>query len=260
MKLVKEDPKNFLAGESGTVGQVMLLPEETEDLWHTFNLIAVGDRITSTTFRKVQKESSTGSVDSQKVKMLIAVTVLAVDFDPEGGVLRISGQTCSEHEGLRLGSHHTIELELHRKYSLWKENWDDMYFERVRAATNGPVATADIAAVLMQQGLANVCLISGGMTITRAKLETHIPTKGNAAVQQGAKKALAKWHEQILQAVLRHIDFGTIKVVILAGPGFVKDAFWEYLRSEAERALRCGAWGTREISTSWFCMAYARVV
>ena len=38
------------------------------------------------------------------------------------------------------------------------------------------------------------------MTVTRARLECHIPTKGNAAVQQGAKKDREKWYEQILQA------------------------------------------------------------
>lgn len=35
-------------------------------------------------------------------------------------------------------------------------------------------------------------------------------------------KAVERWHEQILQAVLRHIDFNKIKCVILAGPGFTK--------------------------------------
>lgn len=39
-----------------------------EDMWHAFNLIAVGDRLSTTTLRKVVKESSTGSVDSKKVR------------------------------------------------------------------------------------------------------------------------------------------------------------------------------------------------
>ena len=233
---------NFSTGEAfangGRVdgaGEVSLTPEETEDLWHTYNLIAKDDRVLATTFRKVQKESSTGSVDSQKVRMSLTILVQKVDFDPDGGSLRVGGTIVSEHEGLKLGSHHTLELELNRKYTIYKEVWDQIYLDQLTAATAGKVASADVAAVLMQPGLANVCLVSGGMTITRAKLETHIPTKGNAAVQQGAKKLLQKWHEQVLQAVLRHVDFSVVKVVVLAGPGFVKDQWWEYARGEMER-------------------------
>ena len=47
---------------------------------------------------------TTGSIDSQKVKLHLAVLVVKVDFDPEGGSLRVSGTVTSEHEGLRLGA------------------------------------------------------------------------------------------------------------------------------------------------------------
>lgn len=32
---------------------VVLVPEEAEDMWHAYNLIAVGDRLKSTTIRYV---------------------------------------------------------------------------------------------------------------------------------------------------------------------------------------------------------------
>ena len=235
MKLLMTKGDAFDGGKANSYGQATLLPEEIEDLWHTYNLIAKGDKLLATTFRKVQKESSTGSVDSQKVKMSLAINVGRVDFDPDGGSLRVSGTIASEHEGLRLGSHHTLELELHRKYTLAKAAWDSLYLDRIAEATEGPVATADVAALLMQQGLANLCLVSGGMSITRARLECRAPTKGNAAVQAGAKKETEKWYEQILQAVLRHVDFSVVKCVVLAGPGFVKDQWWEWAQRACER-------------------------
>ena len=37
------------------------------------------------------------------------------------------------------------------------------------------------------------------------------------------------------QALLRHVDFGVVKCVVLAGPGFVKDQWWEWAQSESER-------------------------
>ena len=47
MKLVH---KNF---EKDGVGSITLVPEETEDMWHAFNLIAEGDSVRSSTIRKV---------------------------------------------------------------------------------------------------------------------------------------------------------------------------------------------------------------
>lgn len=32
-------------------GEVKMIPEEPEDMWHAYNLIAVGDRIRATTIR-----------------------------------------------------------------------------------------------------------------------------------------------------------------------------------------------------------------
>ena len=48
MKLVH---KNF---EKDGVGSITLVPEETEDMWHAYNLIAEGDSVRASTIRKVR--------------------------------------------------------------------------------------------------------------------------------------------------------------------------------------------------------------
>lgn len=237
MKLLKTSGDAFMQGAGA--GEAWLLPEEIEDLWNVYNLLVVGDAVTATTFRKVQRESTNGSVDSQKVKMTLRVQIKSISFEPEAGELRLGGPTLSEQEGVRLGSFHTLELELHRKFGLAKWDWDAVSLERLREATADAAASADLAAVLIQPGLANVCLLSAGMSIVRAKLEANIPKKGDARVMEGAKKATARWHEQVLQAVLRHVDFAKVKCVLLAGPGFAKDTFWEWAGTvAAQRGLR----------------------
>ena len=40
-----------------------------------------------------------------------------------------------------------------------------------------PTKSADLAAVVMQEGLAHLCLITPNMTLVRAKIETNIPRK-----------------------------------------------------------------------------------
>jgi stalled ribosome rescue protein Dom34 len=40
--------------EKDGVGSITLVPEETEDMWHAFNLIAEGDSVRASTIRKVR--------------------------------------------------------------------------------------------------------------------------------------------------------------------------------------------------------------
>jgi protein pelota len=55
MKLVQRS----LEKDNG--GYLTLIPEEEEDMWHIYNLIAKGDSVRSSTIRKVTTESNTGS-------------------------------------------------------------------------------------------------------------------------------------------------------------------------------------------------------
>lgn len=85
-----------------------------------------------------------------------------------------------------MGAYHTLDLELNRKFSLKKSEWDSVSLERVDIACD-PTKSADVAAVIMQEGLAHVCLITSCMTIIRAKLDVNIPRKRKGFVQQHEK-------------------------------------------------------------------------
>lgn len=49
---------------------------------------------------------------------------------------------------------------------------------------------ADLAAVVMQEGLAFVCLITSAMTVDRAKIDVNIPKKGKADDTQRKKVSI----------------------------------------------------------------------
>lgn len=90
-----------------------------EDMWHAYNLIRVGDHITATTFRKVQRDSGVGA-ESEKVKLTLKIAVEDVDFDPQGGSIRLKGRNLVENEHVKLGAYHTLELEQHRAFTINK--------------------------------------------------------------------------------------------------------------------------------------------
>ena len=54
--------------ERDGAGAVVMMPEETEDMWHVFNLIAEGDSVRASTVRKVTNESAIGVRTAEKVR------------------------------------------------------------------------------------------------------------------------------------------------------------------------------------------------
>ncbi|KAG9305437.1 hypothetical protein G9A89_021155 [Geosiphon pyriformis] len=212
-------------------GHVVLCPEELEDMWHVYNLISIGDQLKAKTIRHIQNISATGSVESQRLSLTLTITVENVDFDAQAGLLRIRGRNVVENKYVKMGMYHTIDLELNRNFTLYKADWDIIARERVEEACD-ITKTADIAAVVLQEGLANVCLITQHMTIVRQRIEHPIPRKRKGSVTNH-EKGLEKFYDQVMQAILRHVNFDVVKVAILASPGFVKDQLYEYVFAEA---------------------------
>ena len=67
--------------EKDSYGSITMTPEEPEDMWHVYNLIAVGDKIRASTIRKVTTESTTGSTTSNRVRTILTIRIEDIDFD-----------------------------------------------------------------------------------------------------------------------------------------------------------------------------------
>uniref|UniRef100_A0AAX7SDD5 Protein pelota homolog n=1 Tax=Astatotilapia calliptera TaxID=8154 RepID=A0AAX7SDD5_ASTCA len=104
MKLLHKDI------EKDNAGQVTLVPEEAEDMWHTYNLLQVGDSLRASTIRKVQTESPTGSVGSSRVRTTLTLCVETIDFDTQACQLRVKGTNIEENQYVKMGAYHTIDL------------------------------------------------------------------------------------------------------------------------------------------------------
>lgn len=214
-------------------GSVKMVPEEADDLWLAYNLIATGDTVLAVTVRKVLRQAASGGRDAERVKLKLEIKVEAVDYDKEGSVLRIRGKNILENEHVKIGAFHTLEIELHRPFVLRKEVWDSLALDVLHQASD-PSASADLAVVLMQEGLAHLFLIGKSVTITRSRIEASIPRKHGPAIA-GYDKALNKFFDNVLTAFLKHIDFNVVRCAVIASPGFTKDQFHRHLLLEAER-------------------------
>ncbi|KAF3972817.1 hypothetical protein ACB098_05G070700 [Castanea mollissima] len=215
-------------------GSVKMVPVDADDLWFVYNLISPGDSVMAVTVRKVLRQAATGGRDAERMKLKLEIKVEEVaDYDSVGSILRIRGKNILENEHVKIGAFHTLELELHRPFVLRKDVWDSLALDVLHQASD-PSASADLAVVLMQEGLAHLLLVGKSVTITRSRIETSIPRKHGPAIA-GYESALNKFFENVLQAFLKHVDFDVVRCAVIASPGFTKDQFHRHLLLEAER-------------------------
>ena len=127
-----------------------------------------------------------------------------------------------------MGAYHTLDLELNRPFTIFKPEWDIIALERIDEACDLD-KKAEIAAVMMQEGLATLCLVTKSMTIVKQKIESSIPKKK----RMDHDKSVKKFYHHVVQGILKSIDFSIVKVLIIASPGFVKDDFYKYILENA---------------------------
>lgn len=162
--------------------------------------------------------------------MVLTIRVLGLDFDPQAGQLHVSGQVAAENEHVSLGNHHTLDLELHRDFTLEKEGWDSIARDELKKCTN-PEARAQLWAVVMQEGMANICLVTEFQTILRQKVEVPIPKKRAGSTDHDKK--LDRFYQVVYDSLLRQINLDDPKPLLIASPGFTASTFQQYIKKKA---------------------------
>lgn len=252
--------------DKNKAGYVTLRPEDDEDMWHLYNLIQEGDDVQATTLRRVQTVSNTGSTDSQRVRTRLTLHVTRTQFaagsssssatassnaaasstnatasssGTSGGVgsttgagMHITGRVTEENAHVKMGAFHTLDIEVNRDVKIIKQEWDRIALDRVdEACAEG--RGAEVGAIVCGEGTAALCLMSEHMTTIRQRIDVPVPRK--AAGSASHEKGLDKFYSTLYAAFLRVIPFASLKVIVIASPGFTKDAVYEYFFAQATK-------------------------
>lgn len=81
----------------------MNLDTNTDDVWNLYNLMSVGDLITGTCHRKIQKEFSSGLTKIDKRTITCTLEVKSFVYDTETDSLRINGVNATENKWIGMG-------------------------------------------------------------------------------------------------------------------------------------------------------------
>ncbi|KAK1698439.1 hypothetical protein QYE76_015136 [Lolium multiflorum] len=174
-------------------GSVKLLPQIEDDLWDAYNLIAVGDTVEAVTVRKI------GGRDTERVKLTLEIAVQSVEYATEDSLMRVRGKNQTKNEYVQIGQYHTLELEIKRPFILRKEVWDWPALDRIQQSCDETAANADLAVLLMQEGLAT-------------------SSSKHGCAMAAYDTALNDFFGRVLDAFLNHVDFGLVQCVVIARP------------------------------------------
>lgn len=159
----------------------------------------------------------------------------SLDFDPQAGQLHVSGQIARENRYTKVGQFHTLDLELQRNFTLEKEvegkdggeGWDSVARAQLEEAIDQTRGTEAVA-VVMQEGIANICFITQYQTVLRQRVEVSVPRKRTGAGRSADHdKGLQRFFTTVLDTLMRQLegllenkDSSASFPILLASPGF----------------------------------------
>ena len=215
-------------------GTVRLTPEDREDIYALYTLIAPGDLVETTTFRKVAINDASTSKNSEmsKIRMTLCVRVEKVDVDLQSASMRINGRNTTESEWVKQGAYHTLDIELDRSLKVTKESGWDSVHRHILWQAGDPSNKNEVGAVLLDTdgvALLGMVTMEEGMRVTR-RIEVKQPKR---RVGSQVEKAEEKFFAEVEGAMRETFDFARLKAIIIASPGDLKDTFWKRMYDRA---------------------------
>ena len=220
MKIINEDEKE---------GIVEIVPETLDDLWHLSHIVEVGDNASSKTTRRIQDNTGDKLRSDRGVKktFYLGLDIENVSFHLFTGKLRLTGVITRGPEDLiPLGSHHTLEVKLNTPITVKKQRWPKWAIKRLNQAIEASKKLSAIIVVL-EDDTATLGLMR------QFGIEYYGPIKGNVSgkriIDKNRQKNIIQFYEKVIESITK---FDSIQNIVIAGPGFVKNDFYDYLKDK----------------------------
>ncbi|NPA98136.1 MAG: mRNA surveillance protein pelota [Crenarchaeota archaeon] len=193
-------------------GIVKLVPEDQDDMWILYNIIAPGDLVTAQTTRDIKVEGS-----SRRVPMILTIQVKALEFQPFTDRLRIRGIVVEgpERFGVK-GHYHTINVEPGKPIVINKERWPAHILKRIEDAMKRRPRILLVA--IDYDDVAIALLSEQGVKILYEEA-LRLPGKSDTA---DFDKMLAKFLDKISKIIADYVSRYRTKYVIIGSPSMLR--------------------------------------
>lgn len=197
-------------------GFVHVLIERSEDLYALSRVVESGDLATSKTSRKVILDRGDAKKDTKRVVVRLTIRVTGCEYAPGAAELRISGQTCSEADGIPLGSSHTFSVQENSAISVEKEAWSRQQLDVLSRAAD-PAERCSIAALLItRDGDGRMGLVDGDSVKLAGTVAHPIPKKKRTNGER-IDRAFQSFHSKLVSLIRQNLRPDKIKILLLLG-------------------------------------------
>jgi protein pelota len=215
MKILKIDKKT---------NEIVVLPQNLNDLWHLEKVIDIGDLVKGKTDRKI-KPSKEGEKTIRQT-MFVEIKVETVHFQEFSENLKIGGIIMggSPKEFIELKTHQSIDLFINDKVSFVKKIIKSWQIERLEKAKKES-ASSRLLVVLMDDEQAELAFIS----------QFSIDKKATITTKKAGKQYKEETNNKYFEEVLDKIVSLSPSKILLAGPGFTKENFVKYVEEKNKK-------------------------
>lgn len=133
-------------------GSLDLIPESSDDIYEISKIIKPEDKIKCFTHRKLTIDGK----NQQKIGLYLKIKVESFNVDLENGILYAKGRVCEENEYVKIGSYHTLDVELDKKFNIYKDSWNFYDIQLIKNCTNG---SQDVLFYIFYEKCCVICLV-----------------------------------------------------------------------------------------------------
>ncbi len=199
----------------GREGEIKLIPENLDDLWHLRFIIEKGDVVFALTKRTSESGDKLRS-DKERITVRLGIEVEKVEFHKFANRLRITGRIVA---GIEESGYHTINITVGKELSIIKREWKDEQLKRLKEAAEA-TRKPEVVVVTIEEGEAIIGVIR------------QWGVEEIAEVRMGYGKGMGDGRKEFFGEVTAKLENLEYKYLIIAGPGFAKKDFLEFLKTK----------------------------
>jgi len=210
VKVIFKDPKT---------GEIKLVAENLDDIWHLYNIIEEGDLVRAVTFRTSEddKADKLRAKKTEKKRMKLGIRVEKLAFHEFSNRLRIQGVIVEGPQDL--GSYHTfnVDAEEMQPLSIVKERWQAHQLQRIDEAVMQRTAPM-LVIVSLDDDAATIVILHQSGVQTVAEVDAHRSGK-----MYESKETSQEYYGEIL-SIVKTVKKPDSPLVVI-GPGFTREHF-----------------------------------
>ena len=209
-------------------GELKLLPENGDDLWHLRHIIQPGDMVHAVTFRRDDREEGKARADkAERRRMYLGIEVTEVEYAQFSDRLRVQGHIRDGPDDVPRGTHHTLNVSVGDDIKVTKVRWRGHELDRVEEAVRATRRPRVIILSIDDEGAVFAAVRQSGIE-PLSEIAGPGTQKGADRPAKGARDE----HFDELINELRRVRPGGEPLVV-GGPGFTRTAFLDYLHEHA---------------------------